>query len=103
MGIHELAPHSLTTSIATGLAFADWSAHVLMFSVSKDTGRAGGGVGGHEFAMLRETEKCLVPVVIATESRDNTLVQVVQEALCVVGLLGLRVAGWSRSAHGLHR
>jgi hypothetical protein len=28
---------------------------------------------------------------------------VVQEALCVVGLLGLRVAGWSRSAHGLHR
>jgi hypothetical protein len=36
--------------------------------------------------MLREAEKCLIPIVVATEGRDNTLVQMVEEAFCVVGL-----------------
>lgn len=81
LSIHELASYCLAARVATGLALPGWSALVRMLGVSEDTGWSRGGVGGHEFAVLRETEEGLVPVVVATERGDDALVQMIQEAL----------------------
>ena len=101
LSIHKLASHCFAAGVATGFALPCRGALVGMLGVSEDTGRPRGGVGRHEFTMLREAEKSLVPVVVATERSDDTLVQVVQEAFSIAVLLGLWVASWGWGAHGL--
>ena len=81
LSIHEFAADGLASIVAASFALSGWCALVSMLGVTEHTGRPGGRVGRNEFAMLRETKKGLVSVVIATERSDNPLIQMVEEAL----------------------
>lgn len=89
LGIHQLTPHSFTTSNGVGLALASGSALVIGLGVSEDTCRPRRGVCGHELAVLGKAEKSLVTVVVTTEGGDDALVKMIEEPLFIVGGLGL--------------
>lgn len=85
--VHKFPSDRLAASIIAGFALSRWSSGIGMSGMPEHTGRPGWRVGWHELPMLWQSDQCLVSVVVATECRDDTLVEVVQETLLVAALV----------------
>jgi len=84
MRVHQFPSNGLAAGINVRSALSYWCLRVGQLSVSEHAGWAGWRIGWHKLTVLRESDQCLVPGMVAAEGSDNALVQVIQETFCTI-------------------